>query len=87
MIDLEKKDVNAEAMEEEKVDMKGRKIADVDYVQVTIAFPDNACYEVPLTELQRRLLLNTFGFKIDEETGELTHYTDGELNEKYKLGL
>ena len=73
---MENKEVN---------EMKGRKIEDVEAVQVVIAFADKNGYVVPLTGLQGAVLLKTFGFKINEETGELTHYTDNEISEVFNL--
>lgn len=65
--------------------MIGRKIEDVEAVQVQIAFPDKMGYTVPLTGLQGAVLLKTFGFEIDEETGELTHYNDERIAKDFGL--
>ena len=68
-----------------EINMKGRKISDVKAVQVVIAFEDKNGYVVPLTGLQGAVLLKTFGFEIDEKTGELTHYNDDIISKAFGL--
>lgn len=69
-----------------EINMKGRKINEVEAVQVVIAFPDKNGYVVPLTGLQGAVLLKTFGFAIDEETGELTHFDDERIKKEFGIG-
>lgn len=75
----------SETNNDNKIDMRGRKIEDVAEIHVTVAFPDANGYVVPLTPFQTAVLLKTFGFKINGETGELTHYNDMELAKEFGL--
>ena len=60
-------------------------LLDITTVQVVINFKDKSGYIVPLSDLQGAFLLHTLGFKINEETKKVTHYTDKEMNEVYEL--
>ena len=60
-------------------------LLDISTVQVILTFKDKSGYLVPLSDLQGAFLLHTLGFKINEETNEVTHYTDKEMNEIYEL--
>ena len=54
-------------------------------VQVVLTFLDKSGFVVPLTPLQGAFLVRMLGFSINPDTGNLTHYTDLDLNNLYDL--
>ena len=58
----------------------GRNLDDIDYMQLTIGFPDDKGYAVPLTSLQAAIVLRKLGFFIDSD-GDLMCLTDDDLKE------
>ena len=54
-------------------------------VQVVLTFLDKSGFVVPLTPLQGAFLVRMLGFSINHDTGNLTHYTDLDLNNLYDL--
>lgn len=66
-------------------DQTPKKWSDLANVQVVLTFLDKSGFVVPLTPLQGAFLVRMLGFAINQETGELTHYTDLDLNKLYQL--
>ena len=66
---------------EEKV----KRLIDLSNVHIMLTFNDNSGFVVPLTDLQGAFVVRALGFRIDAETGELSHYTDKEMDELYDL--
>ena len=54
-------------------------------VQVVLTFLDKSGFVVPLTPLQGAFLVRMLGFSINPDTGNLTNYTDLDLNNLYDL--
>ena len=82
MADIEANE-NKVATEEPKQEIK--KLSDLDSVKVVLVFSDGGGFVVPLSTLQGAFLVRMMGFTINNETGELSHYTDLDLNNIYHL--
>lgn len=64
---------------------KPKSMTDLASVKVVLVFSDNSGFVVPLSTIQGAFLVRSLGFAIDKSTGELSHYTDLDLNNLYHL--
>ncbi len=64
---------------------KNSDLKNITHVQVEVSFGEDEAQVVPLTPLQAGILFRTLGFRVNEETGLLDHFTDKELAGIFRL--
>ena len=59
--------------------LEGRSVGDISSIQVSVSFPDDTGFIVPLSQIQAEHLVRMLGIRIDGEKGIFSMYSDDDI--------